>query len=455
MASMRELSEQIVNQTLTNKAAENYRMTPYGAIARPSEIVEDEDSIFRKPLETEGRFNILPLRDMPNGEREFALPLPLAELANAFTAPGRALTQPDFDVEQEALDAGLALMGGSSLGTAPVGALAMGAPRIQKPRGIERPGAVPEMDARKKMQPKMEEMTIDAQRVEFDKPTISLADYEGRDALVTMTDRTPAGDIIYGARGVEFNEPLPLQGGENYMFNNPGEVWAMDAGGASTVLNRGDDMIVLPMRMATTSVDFPTMAPAAHMRFAQNSMTKKDKKYVERLIKKGGSGQLPSGAEQVPIPDFPGIDAPDMDQYLAGLKGPQRKTINNIFNMVADPSPSQKKAGIKKIDDALPNTEMRMIITAPEQRDISSLMQLENVGVMSGGKSRGPHMTYNTSLTGEGLGKLDRPLTAQDMLPQLFPRSRPDYIDQQDAYTARLGQRTVPIDEKLLRRLGY
>ena len=40
-------------------------------------------------------------------------------------------------------------MGGSSLGTAPVGALAMGAPRIQMPRGIERPGAVPEMDARK------------------------------------------------------------------------------------------------------------------------------------------------------------------------------------------------------------------------------------------------------------------------------------------------------------------
>ncbi len=229
----------------------------------------------------------------------------------------------------------------------------------------------------------------------------------------------------------------------------------MDAGGASTVLNRGDDMIVLPMRMATTSVDFPTMAPAAHMRFAQNSMTKKDKKYVERLIKNGGSGQLPSAAEQVPIPDFPGIDAPDMDQYLAGLKGPQRKTINNIFNMVADPSPSQKKAGIKKIDDALTNTEMRMIITAPEQRDISSLMQLENVGVMSGGRSRGPHMTYNTSLTGEGLGKLDRPLTAQDMLPQLFPRSRPDYIDSKDAYTARLGQRTVPIDEKLLRRLGY
>ena len=331
----------------------------------------------------------------------------------------------------------------------------MGVPRIQLPRGVERPGAIPEMDDRKFMQPKMEEMTIDAERVQFEKPAISLADYEGKNALVTMTDRTPAGDVIYGARGVEFNEPLPLQGGQNYMFNNPGEVWAMDTGGASTVLNRGGDMIVLPMNMATTSVDFPTMAPAAHMRYSQNSMNKKNKKYVERLIKKGGDSQLPKGDDQVPIPDFPGIDAPDMDNYLAGLSGPQRKTINNVFNMVANPSPKQIKGGIKKVDGALTNTEMRMIITAPEQLDIPSLMQIENVGIMSGGRSRGPHMTYNTSLSGEGLGRIDRPLTAQDMMPQLFPRSTPDYIDSKDAYTARLGQRTVPIDEKLLRRLGY
>ena len=455
MVSMRELSEQILGQTILNKETKDYMMTPRGPVRRPEEAVQVEESIFTKPLDMEGRFSILPLRDMPDGTREYALPLPMAEMMNAFTAPGRSFMQPDFDAEKEALDTALAFTGGSSVGTAPVGSLAMGVPRIQLPRGVERPGAVPEMDARKFMQPKMEDMTIDAQRVQFDKPAISLADYEGKKALVTMTDRTPAGDVIYGARGVEFNEPLPLQGGEDYMFNYPGEVWSMDTGGASTVLNRGGDMIVLPMRMATTSVDFPTMAPAAHMRFSQNSMTKKDKKYVERLIKKGGDGQLPKGDDQVPIPDFPGIDSADMDKYLAGLSGPQRKTINNVFNMVANPSPSQVKGGVKKVDGALTNTEMRMIITAPDQRDIPSLMQLENVGIMSGGKSRGPHTTYNTSLSGEGLGRLDRPLTAQDMLPQLFPRSRPDYIDSKDAYTARLGQRTVPIDEKLLRRLGY
>ena len=75
---------------------------------------------------------------------------------------------------------------------------------------------------------------------------------------------------------------------------------------------------------------------------------------------------------------------------------------------------------------------------------------------MSGGRSRGPHTTYNTSLSGEGLGRIDRPLTAQDMMPQLFPRSTTRLRSlNNDAYTARLGQRTVPIDETLLRRLGY
>ena len=72
--------------------------------------------------------------------------------------------------------------------------------------------------------------------------------------------------------------------------------------------------------MATTSVDFPTMAPAAHMRFCTEQHDKKNKKYVERLIKKGGDSQLPKGDDQVPIPDFPGIDAPDMDQLLSWTK---------------------------------------------------------------------------------------------------------------------------------------
>ena len=57
--------------------------------------------------------------------------------------------------------------------------------------------------------------------------------------------------------------------------------------------------------------------------------------------------------------------------------------------MGANPRPRQVKSGVKKVDSALTNTEMRMIITDPDQRDIPSLMQIENVGIMSGGRSRG------------------------------------------------------------------
>lgn len=343
----------------------------------------------------------------------------------------------------------------SAVGQKTVSEIFGGVKRIKLPRGVERPGAFSEMDPRKFMQEKMNDLTIDAERVAFDKPDISLADYEGKNALVTMTDRTSAGDLIHGANGVKFGEPLRTGGGDDYMFEHPGEAWALASGGATGVLNKGSDMLVLPMRMSTSSVDFPTMAPSTHIRYADKAMAAKDQKYVNKLIKSGGAGAIIKSKDGVPVPDFPGMDSPDIDKYLSTLTGPQRKTINNVFDMVANPSPSQIMQGIRRLDGALTNTEMRMIITDPEQLSIPSLMQLENVAMMHGGRSRGPHATYDTSLSGEGLGRLDRPITAQDMLPELFPRSTPNKIDSKDAYTARLGQRIVTIDEPLLGRLGY
>ena len=62
-------------------------------------------------------------------------------------------------------------------------------------------------------------------------------------------------------------------------------------------------------------------------------------------------------------------------------------------------------------------------------------------------------------MEGQGLGVLniprEAPPTAQDFLPELFTRSKPGYVDSQDAYTARMGVRTAEINEGLLKRLGY
>ncbi len=219
-----------------------------------------------------------------------------------------------------------------------------------------------------------------------------------------------------------------------------------------------EDMLLIPMEMAPTSVDFPDFAPGLHTRYAQSAMSTKDKEYVNDLIRQGGKGYLAKGQDQVPVPDFD-IDMEDLDSFLSKLTGPQRKTINNVFDMVNRPSPAQKKSNVRQIEGALSNVEMRAAVSDPDLFNQPSLMQTNNVGLITGGKVPSYHNTYNTGFEGKGLGILDipreSPATAQDFLPELFPRSSPEFIDSRDAYTARMGVRTAPINEGLLKRLGY
>lgn len=336
----------------------------------------------------------------------------------------------------------------------------------QKPREVETNFSTENVTDKKFLAPILDELKVDTQRMEYDKPSVYLPDYYGKNALVTMVDRSPTNTQVFGVNDVPFKTPQQIGGGRDYMFdeiNSPGAVFANEEGAVTGILNRkremGDeDMLIIPMEMAPTSVDFPDFAPGLHTRYAQSAMSAKDKKYVNDLIRQGGKGYLAKGQDQVPVPDF-NIDMEDLDSFLSKLTGPQRKTINNVFDMVNRPSPAQKKSNVRQIEGALSNVEMRAAVSDPDLFNQPSLMQTNNVGLITGGKVPSYHNTYNTGFEGEGLGILDipreSPATAQDFLPELFPRSGPGFIDSRDAYTARMGVRTAPINEGLLRRLGY
>jgi hypothetical protein len=280
-----------------------------------------------------------------------------------------------------------------------------------------------------------------------------------------MTDRTPTDHVIYGINDVQFKTPLRLEGGRDYMFDSahsPGAAWANEQGAMTAMLNRreklgGEDMLVIPMEMAPTSVDFPTMAPALHIRYAQVAMKAKDKRYVNSLVKKGGKGFLTDSQDQVKVPKFD-IDMENVEAFLSKLTGRQRKTINNVFDMVNRPSSGQKNKGVRQIDGALSNFEMRAAISDPAMFNQKSLMQTTNVGLMTGGQAPSMHSTYNAAMRGEGLGVLKVPEgfqpKAQDFLPDLFKKSNKDYVHPNDAFRARMGVRTTKIDEALLKRLG-
>jgi hypothetical protein len=336
----------------------------------------------------------------------------------------------------------------------------------QKPREVETNFSTENVTDKKFLAPILDELKVDTQRMEYDKPSVYLPDYYGKNALVTMVDRSPTNTQVFGVNDVPFKTPQQIGGGRDYMFdeiNSPGAVFANAEGAVTGILNRkkqiGDeDMLLIPMEMAPTSVDFPDFAPGLHTRYAQSAMSTKDKEYVNDLIRQGGKGYLAQGQAQVPVPEFD-IDMEDLDSFLSKLTGPQRKTINNVFDMVNRPSPAQKKSNVRQIEGALSNVEMRAAVSDPDLFNQPSLMQTNNVGLITGGKVPSYHNTYNMGFEGEGLGILDipreAPPTAQDFLPDLFPRSSPGVIDARDAYAARMGVRTAPINEGLLRRLGY
>jgi len=342
---------------------------------------------------------------------------------------------------------------------------AKGRGALAQPRAIESGFGTENIDAPRFVDKVLGDLKVDVQRTNFEKPEVNLADHYGKNALITMTDRTPTDHVIYGINDVQFKTPLRLEGGRDYMFDSahsPGAAWANEQGAMTAMLNRrgklgGEDMLVIPMEMAPTSVDFPTMAPALHIRYAQVAMKSKDKRYVNSLVKKGGKGFLTKSQDQVKVPKFD-IDMENVEAFLSKLSGPQRKTINNVFDMVNRPSSAQKGKGVRQIDGALSNFEMRAAISDPAMFNQKSLMQTTNVGLMTGGQAPSMHSTYNAAMKGKGLGVLKVPEgfqpKAQDFLPDLFKKSNKDYVHPNDAYTTRMGVRTTKIDDALLKRLG-
>jgi hypothetical protein len=67
-------------------------------------------------------------------------------------------------------------------------------------------------------------------------PKLSLADFEGYPFITSMSDRTAAGGHLTGINSVNLNRPVELMGGQDYMFNNPGQVWASAPGPVKKLL---------------------------------------------------------------------------------------------------------------------------------------------------------------------------------------------------------------------------
>lgn len=153
-------------------------------------------------------------------------------------------------------------------------------------------------------------------------PQVSLANYEGYPFITSMADRTRTG-LLTDIDGVLLNRPVELQGGQPYMFENPGQVWASGKKPATDIYNlaaelkrgTGKDPLFLPWVMSPSGSDFANMTGETMLSYAQSAMGKSTKSALDKQIKNKF------------IPDWKGIDDPASIDQFKKLSDKKRKLM--------------------------------------------------------------------------------------------------------------------------------
>jgi hypothetical protein len=274
-------------------------------------------------------------------------------------------------------------------------------------------------------------------------PKVSLADFEGRPFITSMSDRTAAGGDLLGVNDVMFKRPVHLYGGQDYMFNNPNQVWASAQQAISPIIKNaemlkeitGQNPLYIPWRMAPTSGDFAHMTGESMLGYAEAAMSRGDKKQLNSAIK-----DL--------IPNWKGVDnAESIAQYRAAPKV-VRDSIMQIMDR------DFRNAGSLNIGQA------RLSVTDPRQINAAE-GGIQNVGEIFAGQPmimKSGHPSYPRGVAGQGLGVLEENRNIFELLPNVVKErgiANPTAPAQTDLRALQMKPYAGILTANLLRQLGY
>jgi hypothetical protein len=259
-------------------------------------------------------------------------------------------------------------------------------------------------DPRKGEQDKLAGLTTKVEGTLDAPPPISLVDILGRDFITTMSDRTAAGGKLVGIKGTELDAPVNLLGGQDFMFNNPGQVWASAQSPISQISEAakrlksasGTDPLLLPWRMSPSGGDFAHVTGETMIKYADANMTKRVTAKANTAIKKI-------------IPGWKGINDPSSIEQFNLATTVQRRKVKNILDTKF------------RDDGGLSIGEARLAVADPTQIDALS-GGIQNVGQIDSSSplvSQSGHLTYPYGLPGEGIGRIDQDISIIDLLPAL------------------------------------
>lgn len=391
--------------------------------------------------QTQATFGMVPMEErlsiLPRYSKTQGLIAPqfVYDLAKAFVTPYTALQGYQVSPE-ESLNVAMSAMGGSSVGSAPKGALRSGITREVE--------FDPRFDKRVKEQQKLKELrTVVEPTAQIDIPTVNLAQFEGKPFITSMSDRTAAGGKLTKINDVVLQRPVGLLGGQDYMFYTPGQVWASNPGPVKQIMENaqvikqvtGQNPIYMPWRMAPTGSDFATMTGETMLSYANSSLSKKEISKVDKEIKAF-------------IPDWKGLASSESVAQFEKKPDRIRKAI--------------KKELDKKFRESggLGIGEARLAIADPKQlaAQESGVMNVGEIFANSPVIMQSGHPSYSRGIPGQGLGRLQENRTIFELLPQVVRERNiidPRNPSQSDIRALQMKPYAGVIDAKLLKALGY
>jgi len=302
----------------------------------------------------------------------------------------------------------------------------------------------PRYDPRILEQARMQAMTRDVQLNPNAKnaPSIPLTSLAGMPFITSMADRTAAGGSLLGIDNVQFNRPVGLLGGQDFMFNNPGLVWSSGDAPAKALMKyaaevksaTGQNPIYLPYRMAPTGGDFAQMTGETMLAYADAAMGSRQKNRLDKSIKKF-------------IPTWSGVSDPASVQQFRAAPDKKRKAIKAMMDR------DFRNEGGLNIGSA------RLAVSDPMQLAAQE-GGLQNVGEIFAGNSllQSPHPAYPGGVPGKGIGTLAEDINVFQLLPDVVKaRGIPDPMNPRpsDLRAMQMHPYAGLITDELLRGLGY
>lgn len=270
---------------------------------------------------------------------------------------------------------------------------------------------------------------------------LSAEDLEGRGFVSGMAD-TSRGDL---SRVVSVNDqPVNMVrfGGQDYMRQpqnvEKGVLWASDAGAVTGLSNAARaaaqlpgvsrSPVYIPYQMGGASTDFATMTSDIMVPIARQNMKKADKKALDKRIREGAGTKT---GEFKPQPDWPGIDSPKADEWLANAGGNRKAVTKAIdeYRDVAGINLSQARAAI--VDPSQLNPRVGNL----RQAGVLDLMQPAQPGI---------HPSYNTDLMGSYLGEFGAGANLLADLNPLIRSSKKPFVPEMIARGHNLDAPALP-----------